>query len=54
MKDKGVKIVKKLLIVENYINFNYPRTNKTVKTLGMSLRHWKVCPVYKTYSITEL
>ena len=37
-----------------YFNFNDPRTNKTVKILGMSLRLKKVCPVYKTYPITEL
>ena len=30
------------------------RTNKTVKILDMSLRLKKVCPVYKTYPITEL
>ena len=35
-------------------NFNYLRTNKTVKILDMSLRLMKVCPVYKTYPITEL
>ena len=35
-------------------NFNYPRTNKTVKILDMSLRLKKVCPVFKTYPITEL
>ena len=35
-------------------NFNYPRKNKTVKILDMSLRLKKVCPVYKTYPITEL
>ena len=35
-------------------NFNYPRTNKTVKILDISLRLKKVCPVYKTYPITEL
>ena len=32
----------------------YPRTNKPVKILGMSLRLKKVCPVYNTYPITEL
>ena len=42
-------------IVEQGVNFNfnYPRTNKTVKILDMSLR-LKVCPVYKTYPITEI
>ena len=34
--------------------FNYPRTNKTVKILGMSLEHKKVCPDFRTYPITEL
>ena len=34
--------------------FKYPRTNKTVKTPGMSLRLKKVCPIYNTYPITEL
>ena len=32
-------------------NFNYPRANKSLKILDMSL---SVCPVYKTYPITEL
>ena len=35
-------------------NFNYPRTNNTVKMLVISLRLKNVCPVYKTYPITEL
>ena len=35
-------------------NFYYPRANKSVKILDMSLRLKKVCPVYKTYPITEL
>ena len=35
-------------------NFNYPRANKSVKILDMSLRLKKVCPVYKTHPITEL
>ena len=34
--------------------FKYPRTNKIVKILGMSLRLKKVCQVYNTYPITEL
>ena len=51
-----MKIVKKTLTVEICINFNfnYPRTNKTVKILGMSLRLKNVRPVYKTYPITEI
>ena len=60
-------MVKKTLTVEQYIKeliltlmgrknyvINYPRTNKTFKILDMSLRLKKVCPVYKTYPITEL
>ena len=62
LKDKGVKIIKKTLNVEQYIRyikelcfyFKYPRTNKTVKITGMSLRLKKVCPIYNTYPITEL
>ena len=34
-------------------NFNYPRTHKNVKILGMSLILKKVCPAYKTCPITE-
>ena len=53
LEDKGVKIIKKTLNVEQYIRyikellfyFKCPRTNKTVKKLGMSLRLKKVCPV---------
>ena len=41
-------------IKELFFYFKYPRTNKTVKILGMSLRLKKVCPVYNTYPITEL
>ena len=57
LKRQRCEMVKKTLNVEQYIkelNFNYPRTNKTVKILDMCLRLKKVCPVYKTYPITEL
>ena len=37
-----------------FFYFRNPRTNKTVKIPGMSLRLKKVCPVYNTYPITEL
>ena len=37
-----------------FFYFKNPRTNKTVKIPGMSLRLKKVCPVYNTYPITEL
>ena len=41
-------------IARSSFNFNYPRTNKTVKILDMSRRLKKVCLVYKTHPITEL
>ena len=54
-----MKFIKKTLNVEQYIKelffyFKYPRTNKTVKIPGRSLRLKKVCPVNNTYLITEL
>ena len=59
LKDKGVKIIKKTLYILSDISPSYffffknPRTNKTVKIPGMSLRLKKVCPVYNTYPITQ-
>ena len=57
-----MKIIKKTLNVEQYIryikelffHFKYPKTNKTVKIPGMSLRLKKVCPVCNTYPISEI